>query len=92
MAGATLRIPMNYRTSDEMVEFSGEGASLADVFFGFMEKVEEPTLSDSGDISIDQDEEDDTSNNFEESKAFWEAQDQLLQVNSTYKVRIFFNL
>lgn len=74
-----MRIPMNYRTSDEMVEFSGEGASLADVFFGFMEKEEEPTPSDCGDISIDQDEEDDTSNNFEESKGFWEEQNRFLQ-------------
>lgn len=74
----TLAARRNY---DEMVEFSGESESLSDYFFGFSEDVLDFPESSSGSSHGYEDiEEEEESCNAEEKKAFWESQEQLLQV------------
>ena len=76
MAGAMVRIPVIRRSSDDIFEFPGTTASLADMVLGFIEEVEvSPENTTSG-----SDEDDENSCSVEENKAFWEEQDQLLQV------------
>ncbi|BFG25189.1 hypothetical protein CerSpe_114630 [Prunus speciosa] len=75
MAGAMARIPVTRRSSDDILEFPGSAASLADMVLGFIEQVEvSPENTTSG-----SDEDEENSFSVEENKAFWEEQDQLLQ-------------
>lgn len=86
MASATAaRIQMGGRISDKIVRFSGRQASFTDTVFGFLEVDDESLESscDSGDWVVgdfmDDEADDGNSGNAEENRAFWEAQDQLLQ-------------
>lgn len=83
MAGTMSRVPATRRISDEIAELRRGATSLSDMVFGFLddgfaEDSQENTCS-SGDGYDDGDEEE-NSCSVEESKLFWEEQEQLLQV------------
>ena len=77
MAGAMARIPVMRRNSDDILEFSGISVSLTDMVLGFIEQVEVSPEN----VTSGSDEDEENSFSVEENKAFWEEQDQLLQVN-----------
>ncbi|PIA36660.1 hypothetical protein AQUCO_03300107v1 [Aquilegia coerulea] len=91
MAGVMRRIPMGNRilmSSMDGVEFSGDGASIADMMFGFYEVTScdgsSPDSVEDYDNNIDDmvDEEqngDLNANSFAENKAFWDTQHEHLQ-------------
>ncbi|KAJ4975305.1 hypothetical protein NE237_000411 [Protea cynaroides] len=93
MTGVTARIPAFDRVlmvANQSGKFPGEKASLHDMFFGFLEEIEESSESscsndsggrysdDAGDGDGDDEEQDENGSSAEERKAFWETQHQLL--------------
>lgn len=78
-----MKIPVTVRNSGEDADLLCATASFSDVFFRFMEDGETSSgnFCNSGDGSGYSDEEDDE-NSFDvkESRAFWNSQDELLEV------------
>ncbi|KAK2998482.1 hypothetical protein RJ639_023951 [Escallonia herrerae] len=74
-------------SSDNRNKYSGEPESVAVMIFGFLEESEESSDSSSNstdsygseDLFAEEEEEEGNSCNAEESKAFWESQEELLQ-------------
>lgn len=84
------RVEMGGRNSDRNVRFAAEPASSSYMVFGFFEvgsQVSSESSWGSGEdvysgVYVDDDAGEDVNYvNVEENKAFWEAQDRLLQVN-----------
>lgn len=90
MAEAAAKTPITRRNSGEVDKYSGESESAALLIFGFLEESEwSPESScnsgdscNGGDIveELEEEEVDESSCNVEENKAFWESQEQLIQV------------
>lgn len=78
-----MKIPVNVRNSGENVDLLCGTASFSDVFFRYLEDGETSSgnFCNSGDGNgYSDDEEDENSYDVKESKAFWNSQDELLQV------------
>lgn len=78
---------MDRQNSDDIMRFLDGMASSDDVLFGFLDEGNQTPedFPDSGNLNGAGDEEDDhdhddDNNNSEENRAFWQEQEQLLQV------------
>lgn len=94
MAEAAAKTPISRRNSGDVDKYySGESESTALMIFGFLEENEWSSESscnsgdgfDGGEF-VDEEEEvvDESSCNVEETRVFWESQEQLVQVNFFY--------
>lgn len=80
-----VKIPVNVPTSAEDSDFTCGTASFSDVFFRYLEDGE---TSSSGSFCNSDDEDEQNSFDLKESKAFWNSQDELLQVLTHFNLLI----